>query len=70
MHGRGTADKMDKRKVCVFLILVAVALLCVGVIAYMLFYAKPHANPPIQTTPHSTLRRLAPVSPDYSSVHS
>jgi flagellar basal body-associated protein FliL len=66
MHGRGTAEGLDKRKVCVFLILVAVALLCVCVIAYVLFYAKPHGNPEIQNAPQSTLRQPAPLIPDRS----
>ena len=39
---------LDKRKACVFLILVAVGVLCLGVLAYVLFYAAPHANSPIK----------------------
>jgi hypothetical protein len=39
---------LDKRKACVFLILVAVGILCLGVLAYILFYAEPHANSPIK----------------------
>jgi flagellar basal body-associated protein FliL len=50
--GRG----MDKRKVCVFLILVVVGLLCLLLMAYMLFYASPHANSTIQNGAHSSLR--------------
>jgi hypothetical protein len=50
--GRG----MDKRKVCVFLILVAIGLLCLCILAYTLFYARPHANSTIQSGGHSSLR--------------
>ena len=63
MDRHGTAEGLDKRKVCVFLILVVVALLCVCVIAYVLFFAKPHADPNIQNAPHSMLRQLSPSSP-------
>jgi hypothetical protein len=45
--GRGMDRSMDKRKVCVFLILVAVGLLCLCVMAYTLFYARPRGNPTI-----------------------
>lgn len=68
MHSGGTAEGMDKRKVCVFLILVAVALLCVGIIAYSLFYAKPHADPTMQNAPHTGL--LLQPEPAPASVHS
>ncbi|MEA2817867.1 MAG: hypothetical protein QOI93_5737 [Rhodospirillaceae bacterium] len=47
---------MDKRKVCVFLILVAIGLLCLCILAYTLFYARPHANSTIQSGGHSSLR--------------
>ena len=69
MRGRGTADRMDKRKVCLFLILVAVALLCVCVMAYALFYSKPRTDPKIQNAPHSMLRPL-PLFPEHPRVHS
>jgi hypothetical protein len=51
---------MDKRKVCVFLILVGVALLCLCVLVYTLFYARPHTNPTIEKEGHSLLHRNAP----------
>jgi hypothetical protein len=54
--GGGMDRSMDKRKVCVFLILVAVGLLCLVLMAYMLFFARPHANSTIQNGGHSSLR--------------
>jgi hypothetical protein len=51
---------MDKRKVCVFLILVVVGILCLCVLAYTLFYAKPRSNSPIKNGGHSSVRRDAP----------
>ncbi|HEY2001858.1 MAG TPA: hypothetical protein VGG80_06040 [Acidobacteriaceae bacterium] len=51
---------MDKRKVCVFLILVGVAILCLCVLVYTLFYANPHTNPTIEKEGHSLLRQNAP----------
>jgi hypothetical protein len=56
---------MDKRKVCVFLILVGIGLLCLLLMAYMLFYASPRGNPTIQNGAHSSLRLDA-----RTSVHS
>ena len=49
---------MDKRKVCVFLILVGVAILCLCVLMYTLFYARPHST--IEQGGHSLLQRIAP----------
>jgi hypothetical protein len=49
---------MDKRKVCVFLILVGVAILCLCVLVYTLFYARPHTT--IEQGGHSQLQRSAP----------
>jgi hypothetical protein len=46
---------LDKRKVCVFLILVAIGLLCLCVMVYTLFYARPRGTP-IQGGAHSSLR--------------
>jgi hypothetical protein len=46
---------LDKRKVCVFLLLVGIALVCVVLIAYMLFYARPRTDPAIQEGQHSLL---------------
>lgn len=51
---------MDKRKVCVFLILVGVAILCLCVLGYTLFYARPHTNPTIEQGGHSLLQHNAP----------
>jgi hypothetical protein len=51
-----TRDGMDKRKVCVFLILVAVAILCLCALVYMLFYANAHSNPTIKDGGHSLTR--------------
>jgi hypothetical protein len=47
---------LDKRKACVFLILVAVGVLCICALAYMLFYATPHANTTIKEGGHSLVR--------------
>jgi hypothetical protein len=53
---------MDKRKACVFLILVAAGIACICVLVYMLFYATPHANPAIKDADHSLVRQDAPPS--------
>jgi hypothetical protein len=60
MNGRGTVDRFDKRKACVFLILVAIALVCVGVLVYTLFYARPHADPAIQKTSQGMVQQTIP----------
>ena len=39
---------LDKRKACVFLILVVVGILCICVLAYTLFYATGHSNTTIK----------------------
>lgn len=54
---------MDKRKVCLFLILVGIGIVCVCVLIYTLFYAMPHSNSTIQNTKHSLLQRHAPRFP-------
>jgi hypothetical protein len=59
-RGRCVNPGMDKRKVCVFLILVVVGILCLCVLAYTLFYAKPRSNSPIKNGGHSSVRRDAP----------
>ena len=56
MTERGAQCGMDKRKVCVFLVLVGVGLACLLLMAYMLFFATPHANPTLQQGPHSSLQ--------------
>ncbi|MDQ1451146.1 MAG: hypothetical protein QOK38_1012 [Acidobacteriaceae bacterium] len=58
--GRCVNRGMDKRKVCVFLILVGIGILCLCVLAYTLFYAGPHSNPTIKNGGHSLVRRDAP----------
>ena len=52
---------MDKRKVCVFLILVGVGILCLCVLAYMLFFATPHSNTTIKGGGHGLVRSDAPL---------
>jgi hypothetical protein len=52
---------MDKRKVCVFLILVGAGILCVCLMLYALFLAKPRTNPMIEKGGHSSLRYVTPV---------
>jgi hypothetical protein len=59
MTARCVNRGMDKRKVCVFLILVAVGVLCLCALVYMLFYANAHSNPTIKDGGHS-LSRLDP----------
>jgi hypothetical protein len=54
---------MDKRKVCVFLILIAVALLCFCVLMYTLFYARPHSNSTLKDGGHGLVQRDAPGFP-------
>jgi hypothetical protein len=56
MNERGAACGMDKRKVCVFLILVGIGILCLLLMVYTLFYARPHTDPTIQQGQHSSLR--------------
>jgi hypothetical protein len=53
---------MDKRKVCVFLILVVIGLLCFLLIAYTVFYARPHTDPTIEKDGHSSLRHELPTA--------
>ena len=61
MSGNSAAHcGLDKRKACVFLILVAVGIACICMLAYMLFYATPHANPAIKDAGHSMMRQDAP----------
>jgi hypothetical protein len=61
----GSIDRrgMDKRKVCVFLILVAVGILCICVLGYMLFYATGHSDTTIKDGGHSLVLLNAPSSP-------
>ena len=58
---------MDKRKVCLFLILVGIGIVCVCVLIYTLFYAMPHSNSTTQNTKHSLVtqpvQRHAPRFP-------
>jgi hypothetical protein len=54
---------LDKRKACVFLILVAVGILCICALAYMLFYATPHSNNTIKDGGHSLVRQEIPPPP-------
>ncbi len=54
---------MDKRKVCVFLILVGVGIACLCVLMYTLFYAMPHSNSTIKSGGLSLVRHDAPRSP-------
>ena len=55
MNERGAACGMDKRKVCVFLMLVGIGILCLLVMVYTLFFATPRTNPAIQSEQHSSL---------------
>ena len=43
-----------------FLILVAVGVLCICALAYMLFFAAPHSNNTIKSGGHSLARQAAP----------
>ena len=62
-HGSMGRCGLDKRKACVFLILVAVGLLCIFTLAYLLFFAIPHANTPIKSNGHSLLQEEASPPP-------
>jgi hypothetical protein len=64
MTARCATGGMDKRKVCVFLILVAVGILCICVLAYMLFYATGHSNTTFKDGGHSLVLLNASPSPD------
>jgi hypothetical protein len=63
-------NTLDKRKACLFVILVAIAVLCACFLIYMLFYAGPHSGSPIHTPGQSLLRPVAPSLAPRSSVHS
>ena len=67
MSGNSVAHRgLDKRKACVFLILVAVGVLCICALAYMLFFATPHSNNTIKNGGHSLARMMyAPAPPDW-----
>lgn len=65
MAERGEQCGLSKRNICVFLILVGIAILCMLLMMYTLFYARPHASETIENGPHSSLR-LDPSS----TVHS
>jgi hypothetical protein len=56
MTERGVQCGMDKRKVCVFLVLVGVGVACLLLMMYTLFYARPRTDQTIQQGPHSSLR--------------
>ena len=58
--GRGG---MHKGKVCVFLILVVVGILCICALAYMLFFATGHSDNTIKNGGHSLTRLAAPAAP-------
>ncbi len=63
----GRRDGIDKRKVTCFLGLVLVGFVCILLMIYMLFYARPHANSEIRQGRQSELRLLLPeVGPDMS----
>lgn len=63
MSANGVAHRgLDKRKACVFLILVAVGIACICMLVYMLFYAAPHADPTIKDVGHSMIPLDAPPS--------
>jgi hypothetical protein len=49
MTERSVKCGMDKRKVCVFLILVGIAVACLCVLMYTLFYAMPHYSTPLKS---------------------
>ena len=74
MDGRSTVEGLDKRKACVFLILVAIGVLCLGVLAYILFYATPHANTVLKNGGNSMIRQtVSPAThllPSGPTVHS
>ena len=74
MHGHSTVEGLDKRKACVFLLLVAVGVLCLGVLAYLLFYAAPHSNTMFKGGGNSMIRQTVPpgtrLVPPESTVHS
>jgi hypothetical protein len=56
MAERGVKCGMDKRKVCVFLLLVGIAVACICILMYTLFYALPHANTTLKKGGHSMVR--------------
>ena len=63
MTERSVKCGMDKRKVFVFLILVGIAIVCLCVLMYTLFYAMPHTSSPIKDGGHSLVRRDTPRVP-------
>lgn len=60
MHGHSTVEGLDKRKACVFLLLVAVGVLCLAVLAYLLFYAGPHSNTMFKSGGNSMIQQVVP----------
>ena len=56
MTERGENCGLSKRNVCVFLILVGIGVLCLLLMVYTLFYARPRANTTIENSGHSCLR--------------
>ena len=58
----GSSGSMDKRKVCVFLILVVIGLLCFLLMAYTLFFARPRTDSTIEKVGHSSLRHPVPTA--------
>ncbi len=74
MHGHGTVEGLDKRKACVFLLLVAAGVLCLGVLAYLLFHAAPHSNTMFKGGGTSMIRQTVPpgtrLVPVEFTVHS
>ena len=56
----GSSGGLHKGKACLFVVLVAIAVLCVCLLLYMLFYAGPRANTTIRNTGHSLVRQTVP----------
>ena len=66
-NGNGS---LDKRKACLFVVLVAIAVACVCILIYTLFYAGPRANNTIRGVGQSLLHQQVPGPAIYPAVHS
>lgn len=51
----------DKRNVALFIVLVVIALACLGFIVSTLFFARPRTDPQIEKSSHSSELRALPL---------
>jgi hypothetical protein len=61
---------LHKGRACLFVVLVAIAVLCVCFLIYTLFYSGPRSGSPIHTPGQSLLRNSGPPFRAHTAVHS